>query len=130
MNRGLGRSALGIVFLFLASTLLTAIDTPSQVNIPPFEYLPSGAESPSDGVMDIVLMGNSYTYQNDLDQRVAATFEEIGLSNNVTRLTSGGMRLEQHANRAATSADPWNLALTESPSLDVVVLQDLSLIHI
>ena len=126
MNRGLGRSALGIVFLFLASTLLTAIDTPSQVNIPPFEYLPSGAESPSDGVMDIVLMGNSYTYQNDLDQRVAATFEEIGLSNNVTRLTSGGMRLEQHANRAATSADPWNLALTESPSLDVVVLQDQS----
>jgi len=126
MSRGLGRSTLVLVLLFLASSLLTTLGTmPSRTNHF-LDPLPFGTEAPSDGVMDIIMMGNSYTYQNDLDQRIATTFDDVGQSNNVTRLASGGMRLEQHANRAATSGDSWNLALTESPGLDVVVLQDQS----
>jgi hypothetical protein len=83
-------------------------------------------EVAEDGVDDILLMGNSYTYQNDLDIRLEQAFGDAGIVDNVTRLTGGGMRLEQHADNAETPGHQWHSTLTTSTGLEFVVLQDQS----
>ena len=57
-------------------------------------------ESPADGNVDVLMLGNSYTAQNSLSSRVQALFDETGTSASVSDLTGGGMKLYQHADNA------------------------------
>ncbi|MEE2812417.1 MAG: hypothetical protein VX627_05265, partial [Candidatus Thermoplasmatota archaeon] len=112
-----GRAVLLVVTLLLMST------TPMVTSLGEARVTHEVAE---DGIDDILLIGNSYTYQNDLDIRLEQAFDDAGIVDNVTRLTGGGMRLGQHADNAETPGHQWHSTLTTSTGLEFVVLQDQS----
>ncbi len=76
---------------------------------------------------DIVFVGNSYTFYNNLDGLVAQVFEVSGDAVSTRRLTSGGLRLENHVSRALDESSEWHTHLvTEIDEREWVVLQDQS----
>ena len=79
---------------------------------------------------ELLFVGNSYTYYNDLDQLVASFATSIPGAPLVTasRVAAGGYRLPQHAADAATDATPLAAFLGTGPypSWTYVVLQDQS----
>ena len=86
-------------------------------------------EAPVIGVrgqgVQILLMGNSYTQNNNLDSLVEAAFQQDDPNSNGAKLASGGLRLDQHASRSQTAGHQWNTTLN-SGNWDWVVLQDQS----
>ena len=82
-------------------------------------------ESPADGNVDVLMLGNSYTAQNSLSSRVQALFDETGTSASVSDLTGGGMKLYQHADNAESNGNQWHTTLTNN-QFDYVILQDQS----
>lgn len=79
---------------------------------------------------ELLFVGNSYTYYNDLDQLVASFATSLPGAPFVTasRVASGGYRLPQHSADAATDATPLAAFLGAGPfpSWTFVVLQDQS----
>lgn len=79
---------------------------------------------------ELLFVGNSYTYYNDLDQLVASFATSLPGAPIVTasRVASGGYRLPQHATDAATDGTPLAAFLGTGPypSWTFVVLQDQS----
>ena len=80
--------------------------------------------------LELLFVGNSYTYYNDLDQLVASFATSIPGAPLVTasRVSSGGYRLPQHASDAATEGTPLAsfLGAGPYPAWTFVVLQDQS----
>jgi len=78
----------------------------------------------------LLFVGNSYTYYNDLDQLVASFSTSLPGAPIVTasRVASGGYRLPQHAADAATDGTPLAAFLGAGPypAWTFVVLQDQS----
>ena len=77
------------------------------------------------GPQDILLMGNSYTSANNLDNLVDGVMGAASVQTNVSSLTGGGLKLSQHASNVASSGHQWNTTL-KGTSWDWVVLQDQS----
>jgi hypothetical protein len=77
------------------------------------------------GPQDILLMGNSYTSANNLDNLVDGVMGAASVQTNVSSLTSGGLKLSHHASNVASSGHQWNTTL-KGTSWDWVVLQDQS----
>lgn len=79
---------------------------------------------------ELLFVGNSYTYYNDLDQLVASFATSLPGAPIVTasRVASGGYRLPQHASDASTEGTPLAAFLGAGPypSWTFVVLQDQS----
>jgi hypothetical protein len=79
---------------------------------------------------ELLFVGNSYTYYNDLDQLVASFATSLLGAPIVTasRVAAGGYRLPQHASDAATDATPLAAFLGTGPypAWTFVVLQDQS----
>jgi hypothetical protein len=80
--------------------------------------------------LELLFVGNSYTYYNDLDQLVASFATSLPGAPIVTasRVASGGYRLPQHEADAARDATPLAAFLGAGPypSWTFVVLQDQS----
>ena len=90
--------------LFLVLTTLTASATP-----------------------DILMLGNSYTQQQDLPARLQQLFEAAGQAAQVQGLTAGGLTLADHAERAQDPTSSWYTELeTNATEREWVVLQDQS----
>ena len=73
-----------------------------------FGYLSDDAESKEgpgqgQGPADILLMGNSYVASNSLHNLVEGVMSAASQPDNVSALTSGGMRLSQHASNVASA---------------------------
>ena len=75
-----------------------------------------------DSSLDILMLGNSYTAGNSLAVRLDSILTDSGEDAQVTSLTSGGLKLSEHAERADTPGHSWNTTLQQR--------YDLSLIHI
>ncbi|MDP6869296.1 MAG: hypothetical protein QGI21_00790 [Candidatus Poseidoniaceae archaeon] len=80
---------------------------------------------PGQGPADILLMGNSYISSNSLESLLGGVMSSASNQANVSSLTSGGMRLSQHASNVASSGHQWNNTLNNG-DWDWVVLQDQS----
>ena len=74
--------------------------------------------------LDILMMGNSYTASNSLAVRLDGILTDSGEDAQVTSLTSGGLKLSEHAERADTPGHSWNTTLQQQ--YDYVILQDQS----
>ena len=77
-----------------------------------------------DSSLDILMMGNSYTSSNSLSVRLDSILTDSGEDAQVTSLTSGGLKLSEHAERAKTPGHSWNTSLQQR--YDYVILQDQS----
>ena len=76
---------------------------------------------------DILILGNSYVFQQELDKVTAELFEVAGRTQATAALTGGGLTLPDHATRAATLGSEWNSALVQTEeNLNWVILQDQS----
>ena len=82
-----------------------------------------GAEA-RDSSLDILMLGNSYTSTNSLAVRLDSILTDSGEDAVVTSLTSGGLKLSEHAERADTPGHSWNARLQQQH--DFVILQDQS----
>lgn len=63
--------------------------------------------------MDLIFLGNSYTFQNDLNLVVESIFEQsdaIYAETSTVRLSDGGLTWEDHVERT-TSNELWKDAL-------------------
>ncbi|MBT3772651.1 MAG: hypothetical protein HOF90_07145 [Euryarchaeota archaeon] len=128
MNRSIVIPA--AVFLLLLSTSMQPIFQPHGEPEEVFaEDLKEGI-SPSqgreipDGAAEVLLVGNSYTQANNLETILHQIITPSD-SANVSSLSGGGMRLDQHASRMNTPSDQWNTTLSNN-DLDWVVFQDQS----
>ena len=74
--------------------------------------------------LDILMLGNSYTSTNSLPVRLDSILTDSGEDAVVTSLTSGGLKLSEHAERADTPGHAWNVSLNQQH--DYVILQDQS----
>tara|TARA_Y100001934_G_scaffold219872_1_gene261658 strand:+ start:160 stop:2880 length:2721 start_codon:yes stop_codon:yes gene_type:complete len=70
------------------------------------------------------MLGNSYTAGNSLAVRLDSILTDSGEDAQVTSLTSGGLKLSEHAERADTPGHSWNTTLQQR--YDYVILQDQS----
>ena len=70
------------------------------------------------------MLGNSYTAGNSLAVRLDTILTDSGEDAQVTSLTSGGLKLSEHAERADTPGHSWNTTLQQR--YDYVILQDQS----
>ena len=77
-----------------------------------------------DSSLDILMMGNSYTASNSLAVRLDSILTDSGEDAQVTSLTSGGLKLSEHAERADSPGHSWNTTLQQQ--YDYVILQDQS----
>ena len=77
-----------------------------------------------DSSLDILMLGNSYTAGNSLAVRLDTILTDSGEDAQVTSLTSGGLKLSEHAERADTPGHSWNTTLRQQ--YDYVILQDQS----
>lgn len=73
-----------------------------------------------------LLVGNSYTYGNDLDEIVEKLISEEVSSAFGKKLAQGGATLEDHARFAGTPLHQWNITLNGGTSWEQVILQDQS----
>ena len=74
---------------------------------------------------EILIMGNSYTSANSLDNLVDGVMNAASNPANVTSLTGGGMSLSQHSSNVASSGHQWNTTLNNG-AWNWVILQDQS----
>ena len=63
--------------------------------------------STASATSDVLFVGNSYTFYNNLETVVAEVFEAAEETVVTRRLTSGGLRLENHVSRAADESTDW-----------------------
>jgi len=110
-----GRLALILVLLFLASS-----HSPSLLS----ENTPRSQSSHEESPLDLVLIGNSYTSNNQLHVRVDNLLDASGHDAGVDSLTSGGKRLSWHGEQAETVGTEWYDELRKPH--DYVILQDQS----
>jgi len=85
-----------------------------------------GSDTDTDGATRILFVGNSYTYVNDLPNRLLAIAESVGFEPpvEVAAIAVGGAWLQDHAENATTMAD------IEGGGWDFVVLQEQSYLPI
>tara|TARA_B110000196_G_C21153124_1_gene671116 strand:- start:3096 stop:5990 length:2895 start_codon:yes stop_codon:yes gene_type:complete len=74
--------------------------------------------------LDILLVGNSYTSFNELNQKVEMILDTSGVNSDVEAVTGGGMKLSDHLDDANQQGNELNEKLSEGH--DYVVLQDQS----
>ncbi len=86
--------------------------------------LETSGVGPKDISLDILMVGNSYTASNSLAVRLDAILTDSGGNAQVTTLTSGGLKLSEHAERAGSPGHSWNTTLQQQ--YDYVILQDQS----
>ncbi len=86
--------------------------------------LETSGVGPKDISLDILMVGNSYTASNSLAVRLDAILTDSGENAQVTTLTSGGLKLSEHAERAGSPGHSWNTTLQQQ--YDYVILQDQS----
>ena len=104
-----------LVFLLIASSHPpNTLDSPSE----------DAKSYPKTSALDVLMLGNSYTNQNNLASKLDNILSEGGRDAEVSALTSGGLKLYEHEDRARESGSQWNIALNE-PN-DFVILQDQS----
>jgi hypothetical protein len=107
----------------------SGVDTGTVADTSSDSGLGSGDTSPPIP-QELLFVGNSYTYYNDLDQLVASFATSLPGAPIVTasRVASGGYRLPQHASDAATDGTPLAAFLGAGPypAWTFVVLQDQS----
>ena len=85
------------------------------------------ALTPAHATTDVLMLGNSYTQQQDLPSRLQQVFEAAGHAPTVQGLTSGGLTLANHAEKAQDKTSSWYEALvTDADQREWVVLQDQS----
>jgi len=76
---------------------------------------------------DILILGNSYVFQQEVHKITAELFELAGRTQSTSALTGGGLTLPDHASRAATLGSEWNESLVQTEeNLHWVILQDQS----
>ena len=76
---------------------------------------------------ELLMLGNSYTFQQNLDQVIEGVFTAAGDEATTSTLTSGGLALPDHLERAEAPGTAWHDTLTVDQSpLGWVVLQDQS----
>ncbi len=76
--------------------------------------------------MDVLLMGNSYTFANSLDDILEDHLWTITTEPRTSQLAAGGLTLSDHASRASSPGHQWNVTLNDDEPWDAVVLQDQS----
>jgi hypothetical protein len=74
--------------------------------------------------LDILLVGNSYTSFNELDQKLEMILDNSGENSEVDSVTGGGMKLADHEENANEQGSQLNSKLSERH--DYVILQDQS----
>ena len=109
------RFAMILIFLLVASN-----HSPSTLDSP----IGDASSPPKTSVLDVLMLGNSYTSQNDLASKLDSILTDGGENAEVSALTSGGLKLYEHEGRARESGNQWNASLNE-PN-DFVILQDQS----
>jgi MYXO-CTERM domain-containing protein len=78
-------------------------------------------------VDDVLILGNSYIFTQGLDAQLSEVFSAGGEDATVQALTSGGLTLADHAERARDPESPWYEALvTRAAEREWVILQDQS----
>jgi len=83
----------------------------------------SGSSYPA----NILMLGNSYIYTNNVDELLHDMLNVTGQHNNTDSLTGGGMRLSQHWDNVNSSGNSWNTTLRENnEEWNYVILQDQS----
>ena len=87
--------------------LLSVSTAPSQLNEPPKSF----ESASNDSTLDLLLIGNSYTSNNQLSVRVENLLTSSGLTPDVQSLTSGGKTLAWHGEQAETEGSEWFLSL-------------------
>ena len=106
--------------LLLIFVLVTSLHTPSPLS-EPSQSAESAART---ATLDILMLGNSYTSNNQLNIRVENLLNAAGHNSDVEVLTSGGKTLAWHGDEAAKSGTQWNTSLAQRH--DYVILQDQS----
>lgn len=107
----------GVILVFL---ILSSLHSPSIL----LEDTARAESSHNQPVLDIVMLGNSYTSNNQLHVRVTNLLDGSGHDPQVSALTSGGKRLSWHGEQAETEGTQWYDSLREPH--DFVILQDQS----
>lgn len=74
---------------------------------------------------DVVMLGNSYTFFNDLPSLLDGALRDQGHEASVTGLTAGGLRLPEHLARIEGDNPQWQGAF-DGDRWEVVVMQDQS----
>ena len=74
---------------------------------------------------EVLYLGNSYVQSNNLEGLTEAALQQEDAAANVASLTAGGLKLDEHANRAQTAGHQWNTTLNNG-NWDWVILQDQS----
>ena len=100
--------------------LLSVSTAPGQLNEPPKSF----ESASNDSTLDLLLIGNSYTSNNQLSVRVENLLTSSGFTPDVQSLTSGGKTLAWHGEQAETEGSGWFSTLRTSH--DYVILQDQS----
>ena len=84
---------------------------------------------PSDTSYEILFIGNSYTYYNEMPADIFAEIAAAaGYQVNATRITKGGKKLSFHADVTSETGVQVQAALTGSTEYDYVVLQEQSVL--
>ena len=109
------RLAMILIFLLIASN-----HSPSTLDSP----IGDASSLPKTSALDVLMLGNSYTSQNDLASILDSILTDGGENAEVSALTGGGLKLYEHEGRARESGNQWNFSLNE-PN-DFVILQDQS----
>ncbi len=108
----------------IAVTLTLMLVLPAQISTSLHTPVFVASVDQKDSSLDILMMGNSYTSSNSLSVRLDGILTDSGEDAQVTSLTSGGLKLSEHAERAATPGHSWNTSLQQR--FDYVILQDQS----
>ena len=108
--------ALILVFVFL-----TSLASPSLLSE---DATKAESSQLGQSTLDIVMLGNSYTSNNQLHVRVNNLLDAAGLDPDVQALTSGGKTLAWHGEQAEIEGTSWYDTLRDSH--DFVILQGQS----
>ena len=108
----------------VAAILMMILILPIQYTATPFTSTAVVSVGAKDSSLDILMMGNSYTSSNSLSVRLDSILTDSGEDAQVTSITSGGLKLSEHAERADTPGHSWNTSLQQR--YDYVILQDQS----
>ena len=74
--------------------------------------------------LEILMIGNSYTSSNTLNQKLERLLDDSGIVSDVESVTGGGMVLSDHAVDSEEQGNQLNVKLSERQ--DFVILQDQS----
>jgi len=106
--------------LILVFLLIVSNHSPGDLDSP----IGDANSSPKTNALDVLMLGNSYTNQNNLASKLDSMLSDGGWDAEVIALTSGGLKLYEHEDRAREIGNQWNIALNEQN--DFVILQDQS----